>query len=107
MALLTSDSIVGVKPSIKILRLLPSPTFIPGASTSKNSNLPKFTKLEFTTLTASVSVVSVLAGTGNVISSVPSNGTVFINLGVANFVARADNPLKVSPVILLTLMLLK
>ena len=64
----TSDSNVGVNPSILILRLLPSPTIIPGASTSNATSFPKLVKSESTTLGARVLPVSVSAGTSNVIS---------------------------------------
>ena len=93
----TSDRIVGVNPSIKILRSLPSPTFSPGASISKNSSFPKFIRLEFTTLGARVSVVRVLAGTGRIILSVPSNNTVLIVGGFCNLVAVAEFPVNVDP----------
>ena len=79
--------------------LLPSPTFIPGASTSKNSSLPRFTRLELTTLGASVSVVNVFAGTGSVIFFVPSNSMVLIFGGTCNLVAVAEFPENVLPVI--------
>ena len=105
--LVVSDSMVGVKPSIFILRLLPSPIVIPGASTFRYSSCPKVVKLEATTFGAKVFPVRVSAGTGKMISSVPSNAIVLIVLLAVNRSALAEMPLKVLPVILFTMMSLK
>ena len=106
IALETSDSNVGVNPSILILRLLPSPTIIPGASTSSATSFPRLVKDESTILGAKVLPVSVSAGTGNVISTVPLKGTVLIKRVVSNLTARLETPENVPPSIVSTTILL-